>query len=633
VSRPRLAAALLAALLPAGVLVMDVSSLAPYGPSKWAAVTTLGFAGAAAASWGRPLRAARMPSAAWLVFLLVVATAAAAGLDGLYAWTGTPERHFGFLTWLLCAVGFFAGQTLEDEGDARLVAGAAVAASAVMGAVALAEALGWDLVTLESPGDRLVGTLGSAAFLGAASALLVPVTVGVALDPSWSRRARTVAAAGALLGGVALVGSGARAAWVGVGAAVVVVAWARRGFIVGHARAVLGAGLAVVVALVAGGWALGVGARVGDTFDGRGGGRGRLDEWRVALRVVGRNPLLGVGPEGYRLAFAEGVDASYEREHGRSPVPDRAHNVLLDVALTAGIPGLLAYVGLLVAAGRFVLRALLRGPPWLAGVAAGVLAYGIQSLFLFPLAEVEPGVWLLAGVLVAHVATPAEQHPFPRLRPAAVALGGLAAVGVVAGLLDVAADRDAKAALRALDEGRPALASRHAERAVHLRPDAVRLRLAAARAHSGDGSREGLGEAIDDLAHAARVSPRDPVVRAEMARLLVEVATRSGAPADVRAARSYLETAVAADPVNAELQLRLGVAAALGGDDAAAERAWRVAERLAPRSSSASINLATAYARHGRWAEAEAAARRALARDPGDSRARTVLDDVARLRG
>lgn len=60
------------------------------------------------------------------------------------------------------------------------------------------------------------------------------------------------------------------------------------------------------------------------------GGATRVDEWRVAGRVLVAHPVTGVGPEGYRIAFAEGVDEAYERRHGRDPLPDRAHAGPLD---------------------------------------------------------------------------------------------------------------------------------------------------------------------------------------------------------------------------------------------------------------------------------------------------------------
>ncbi|MGH9154891.1 MAG: tetratricopeptide repeat protein [Acidimicrobiales bacterium] len=91
-------------------------------------------------------------------------------------------------------------------------------------------------------------------------------------------------------------------------------------------------------------------------------------------------------------------------------------------------------------------------------------------------------------------------------------------------------------------------------------------------------------------------------------------------------ALATLEALAADDFRQAEVLLRLGLARALAGDHPVAERAWLAAERLAPASAAASTNLAEAYARAGRWEEAQAAARRALSPDPGDQRA---LDGLA----
>jgi hypothetical protein len=172
----------LALVLPLGVLVLDPAGLSPFGPLKWAAVSTVLAAGVALRLWRRPLRVARAASLLWLALLALIAVGAAVGLDGLYAWTGMPERNFGALTWGLCALAFVAGQSLDDEGDARLVVGAGMAVAGGLGAWAVAEALGWRPVRLDITAERLSASLGSPAFLGAAAALLLPLALGGALD-------------------------------------------------------------------------------------------------------------------------------------------------------------------------------------------------------------------------------------------------------------------------------------------------------------------------------------------------------------------------------------------------------------------------------------------------------------------
>jgi O-antigen ligase/Flp pilus assembly protein TadD len=594
---------LLAVVPAAAVLAVDPGGLAPFGPAKWLVLTTLVLAAGAWVALDRPLRVAPRPTLAWLAFLAVAALAAAFGLDHVYAWTGTPERHLGVVAWVLCFVAFVAAQS-GDEGEGRGVALGAVVAAGAVGAWATAEALGWHPLDLVGAGSRPVGTLGSSAYLGAATALLAPVAVGVAADARFATATRRLAGVAAALAGVALVASGARAAWVGSAVALVVLALVRRP----SRRWLAGGAVALVLAVAVAGLG-GVAHRAGDAFTDRdGGARGRLDEWRVAARVVAEHPLLGTGPEGYRLAFGTAVDDAYERAHGRRELPDRAHDALLDVAATTGVVGLAAYLALLALTGGSVLRAL-RREPWLAGIAAGLVAYAAQSLFLFPLAEVDPVAWLLAGVLVARVAATREVRT-PLAVPAVA--GALAAVALVAGCLDVAADHLARG-----DD---------VARAAELRPDQLRYHLAVARAEEANGSSIALDRAIAQLDDALDVSPRDPVVRSERARLLLDKARRSGQPRHARAALAALEDLARDDPRNAVVLLRLGAARTATGDDEGAERAWLRAEDLAPASAAASTDLAFAYERAGRTADARAAARRALARQPDGPDAERLRD-------
>jgi O-antigen ligase len=643
------------------VLAVDPAGLSPFGPVKWlAAVAVLvAFALAARPSGaGGAGRAGRAVGLAWLAFLGWAAASAVGGLEGWYAVVGTPERRFGLLTWVLCALAFAVGNrtvlAAGAVGGRRILTGVTVAIGCA-GTWAAAEALGWRPLHLVGAGSRPVATLGSSAFLGAAAALLAPAALGLALELRTAARRQWSALAGvaAALGGLALVVAGARAAWVGAAVALAAVGVLRPSAFRGRRRRVgFLAAAGVVLALAA---ASGVAGRVPDAFDSsQGGGRSRTDEWRVAVRVVADHPILGVGPEGYRIAFGSAVDDRYEAAHGRDPLPDRAHDALLDVAATTGLPGLAAYLALVALAGRSVLAGLRRGAPWVAGAAAGLVAYAAQSLLLFPLAEVDPVAWLLAGLVVAgvHLGTDANSSPAfaataggpgevlrrgeavpgswrRRLDVAGrAAAGGLAVVILLATARDLAADRATRRALDAVADGRPDEAAIQARRATDLRPDAVRYHLAAARVAEATGTVTGLDAAVADLEEAAEWSPHDPVVRGERARLLLERARRSGAPADLGRARDTLEALAADDPRNAEVLLRLGLVRQLGDDVGGAEAAWLAAERLAPASAAASADLAVAYAQQGRDAEAVAAARRAIDRDPDNLPAKRVLEEL-----
>jgi tetratricopeptide (TPR) repeat protein len=250
-----------------------------------------------------------------------------------------------------------------------------------------------------------------------------------------------------------------------------------------------------------------------------------------------------------------------------------------------------------------VWRGLRAGPSWRAGLSIALIAYLSQQLVLFPLAELEPIAWLLAGIVVAWESDADELIAVVVVRPWRAALAVAGAIALVAGSADVAADRAARRALRASAGVRIGSASTTGggDRAARLRPDAVRYRLVAARVAATKA------DALRQLDAAQRLSPGDPIVRIERARLIDTLA----AWRDVSAL----------DPVNAAVWLRRGVAAADEGDVADAERSWLMAEDLAPLSAVPAIDLSRLYLDQGRVADARAAAQRAVARSPGDNEA------------
>jgi tetratricopeptide (TPR) repeat protein len=120
------------------------------------------------------------------------------------------------------------------------------------------------------------------------------------------------------------------------------------------------------------------------------------------------------------------------------------------------------------------------------------------------------------------------------------------------------------------------------------------------------------------------------VVGGERARLLLERAQRTEGKAHIAQARAALERLAEDDPRNGEVLLRLGVARALGDDDAAAEQAWLRADGLAPARAAAAIDLALLYIRQQRWPEARAAAATALRKEPDNERAKDASEQAAR---
>jgi hypothetical protein len=418
--------------------------------------------------------------------------------------------------------------------------------------------------------SRLTGPFGSAALLGAAMCLLLPLAIALAVDHGAPRWWRVAAAVAALSGVAALIGSGARAAWAGLAFAAAVVAWrdrrVRRQLVV----AVSGLALLVVLAL----------PLVGTVLERSHGTSSRLDEWRVATRVVANHPVLGVGPEGYRIAVSEGVDAEYELAYPRDEVlPDRAHSSLLDVALAGGIVAAVAYAGLLVVIGRRALRLLSGDRPAHVALTASMLAYFSAQLLLFPVFELDPIAWLLAGVVVAGT-VPARVHSERRVHLTTVAAAVVAVAAATAGVLDVAANRLAREALTASEVGDDEAAREYATRATRLRPDSIAYRMIATQVLLASDTLTATDLARSHASAAVDVSSRDPIAVDLWASSLLQRASQTGNEGDGRAALSAWLTLAERDPNRARWQLQLGKAAALLGEVEIARDAWERAAAL-----------------------------------------------------
>ena len=509
----------------------------------------------------------------WALGALVGAMtlAATTGRDPLYAWVGTPERSLGVLTWCGFAASAYAGSRLTSV-DRLIVGKWCVGAGLWCGMFAVWERFVGRPVPISVDTNRLSGPYGSAAMFAAALCLIIPMCAAVAADrqsvPGW-RRAALVAVAGCSF---ALVGTGTRAAWVGCIVGVITMVVARhRQMLAGRRR------LAPPVGATLTGLFVGVLASRAAAGRLTGASGSRLDEWRVGWGIVRSHPLLGVGPEGYRTALADGVSAAYERDYGRNVTPDRAHNVLIDVAAAGGALALVAYGAALTIVLWGAWRWLRTGRPIEVGIAAAVVAYSAQQMFLFPVATIDPIWWALAGTIVARpvLAAAADSRLWrDRLGWAPKVVAGFVAVVIgLAGVLGIAADRLAKAGV---DGSAPS-----AERAVTLRPDVVRYRLLAARAATRTPTIAGIEAALEHTAAALEVSPNDPIVLLADANYAFDLARGTGEEADVDAALRRWQ-ALAVDPNCYRCQLGLGYAAALADNAATARQSFRRAMELAP---------------------------------------------------
>ncbi len=535
-ARRRALAITLGSLVIGSTATNDPYGLVPTGPLRW--TVTVVCIGVATALWlRRPAPIDRISAWWWagLLFWLFLTTLLA--VDPLHAWIGTPDRRFGFVAWCTLPLVFLCGQAVRERADRTLVLRAGALAASVVGVWCAFELAGFSLIGTSFAHHRLGGPFGQPAYLGAAALLLGPIALAVARDRDGSVCWRGLGVFGAVSAAFALLGSQTRGAWAGAAVA---------GFVVGVQYVDVVRRQARVL-IVAG--ALLAGLFVATPLGTRAVTESRVDEWRVATRVIADHPVFGVGPEGYRTMVPRYVDAAYVRDYGVDVIPDRAHNGVLDVMAIGGVPAGLAYLGLLVLVVVRAVSAIRRRDPVEVALGAALIAYATQQLFLFPLQELDPVFWVLAGLLFAR--DPALTRVgvrVPRVGVVVVVVA-TAAAGVM-GLREVGADR---ALARAADApGATGLAE--ADHATRLRPDSIRTWFVAARVAARGDALTDVDVAIDRSGRGLERSPSDPALRKEYARLLAARAQRSGLPADVDRARRVIDAYLVDAPNDPELR-------------------------------------------------------------------------------
>ncbi len=515
------------------IFAVDPYSLVPTGPLRWCAIA-LATGAATGCLFLRPIRLDRASAALWLGLLAWLGVATVAASDALYAWIGTPDRRLGFLAWMTFPLLFACGQQLRGRAERVIVMRGAALSGLGVGVWSCFELAGYSPVGATFADGRVGGPFGQPAFLGAAALLLLPLSVGLAVDGRERTAGRVLAVAGATGALVALLASQTRGAWIGAAVAGVAIV-ASRPHAARAARLPLAVGAGALALLFV---VTPLGARVTSAFDtGDGTARGRLDEWRVAARVIVHNPIAGVGPEGYRSAFPREVDARYVQRYGADVITDRAHNGVLDVTAIGGLPAGLIYALLLLLLLRRAARAARLDDLFAIALAGVVIAYVVQQQVLFPLSELDPLFWVVAGMLVAATPSGRRELRVPTLgRVAVVAVAVATTFAIVMGAREVVADRDLARAAHA--PGRSRLDE--ADRATQLRPDSIRTWFVAARIAARGSALTDLDDAIARIAAGRRRSPEDPALREEYARLLVARALRSGLDVDLQRATAVV---------------------------------------------------------------------------------------------
>lgn len=351
------------------------------------------------------------------------------------------------------------------------------------------------------PGD--VGlTLGTVNGVSLYIELLVPIAVWL----SWTRwRSMPFSVGLALIGGIALVITGSRGAWLGSAAGMLallaLIALTERnslGRSIG--RVPVPARMLVVTLVVAAGLVLSpiLVTRLA------GGDAGRIELWTAAWSIFLDHPLLGAGPGSW-----QGLRALEPITSGNLVVLAAAHNSVLQILAETGVVGLVAAAVLAGAVVRAAVSSIASAADTATRRLRQIVLASLVAAAVHSLVDTQfhlPAVVVLTMVLVAQFDPPqsADHSTVGSANALPLVAAGLAVV-VGAGLLapvDAAMLR-ADQGNRALDRDRPGEAATHYDAAIALHDLPVyRVGLAVARSRLDDPA-----GAAADLERAAAGEP------------------------------------------------------------------------------------------------------------------------------
>ena len=438
------------------------------------------------------------PVAAYVVVLVVATLASRAPMVSLL---GSYGRYGGLVTIVpAIALAWLVADGMAGSKRRRRHLLAAIAVSGALGAAYLwSQELGIDAWGWLEPWDQAPrhppGALGNSNFSGAHLAMALGPAVVLATTARGRARVAWAAAALLVVSGVAV--SQSRGAILAVGAALLVLAFQQP-------RRHRLAASAVVLAAAIGVVALATNDGGSDELFGTHTWSERVDLWEVALEGAADRPLLGGGPDLFRLTFDEHAGPSLA-----GVVADEPHNVLLDHLDGAGLLGAAAWLAVAAAAVGAALRVGRSAVPF-AAMGAAYLAQAMVSIDVVPLV-----LWGWVAVAGMVGVPPSRRRPRPAVVRSVVVASAVVLLGVVA-LGPFRADMAHRRGIEASNAGDIDRAlfqleqatDRHGWEPRFHRRFGIQLVLA-----SRDGDDASAAQAADELRRALDLYPDDPIAQ------------------------------------------------------------------------------------------------------------------------
>lgn len=497
-------------------------------------------------------------------------------------------------------VAFLAIQYVRSTRALRTVMVIAAISGTLVSIYAILQYFGIDPLPYTDPTIRVFATMGNPDMLGTYLVFPLALSAGLALSTPRGWRAYAWWAVAVVIA-LALVATETRGAWIGALVAAVcigLVGWggtweaSRRSKLLIGGLALAAVALSAIAIVMIRPKHAGSASTLASILVRLSNGRTVI--WLTGLRAWLSHPITGWGPDGFGRAFLAAVGPDWYAIIQGLQKADNAHNFLVQVLVTLGIPGLVLTVWALVQTAVQSLRGIpsARGASrTLLVVLWGALAGLVVALFFgVTLPGVSVWLWLTVGLLLAPI-SPRISAPGRAIPIAAAAVG--VAVALWAGSWLVADFIAADAAKQPVGPAQIA----GFETAVRINPlsadyhwlvgEAI-ANQAFAMERSGQDPQAAdaaLQRAIAAYQAAARSNPGDAMVRVALANILISYAsTHPGSGAADQAIQVARES-VRLSPENPAALVALARAYQVAGRQSDALSTARLAREVAPAYS------------------------------------------------
>lgn len=350
-----------------------------------------------------------------LAFAAMITIATATSPVPLISVIGEYGRYENLATILsYIVICFLATQFLDDNEWRKNLVAISFFSFGIISFYGIMQALGFDILptALRDFVGRGRSTLGNPVFFGGYLAIMIPLLLAYLVDkdnlPSMPK-----AAIGMLLvlGMAGVVLSQSRGAWLGLVVGIVAFIIMQRknlakGAGTAFAMVIFGVAFALLVLAVSGSGKLqttvsSLEDKLTSAADiGQGTQATRIEIWKSAVEMVAVRPLEGYGPD-QMYAWASAFTTLKKAQIELNTIPDRTHNIFLQVAINGGLISLLIFLWIVIAVGGMGFKVLKNndGPArtYSVAVLSGLIAYLAQGLTGVDVVGISAPVWVLGG--------------------------------------------------------------------------------------------------------------------------------------------------------------------------------------------------------------------------------------------